>query len=97
MVMDTIDGKEKRAIYVFILRFVPLAMGTIAPCFLSHRNYESQYLAEVERQLSAIADLKVSERVQWRKERLKDCRHVSGKKAGEEPGGAGIEGSKMGR
>ena len=83
MVMDTIDGKEKRAIYVFILRFVPLAMGTIVPCFLSHRNYESQYLAEVERQLSAIADLKVSERVQWRKERLGGRSHVSGQRAGK--------------
>jgi hypothetical protein len=64
-------------------------MGTIASCFLSYRNYESQYLAALERQLSAIADLKVSELVQWRKKRLGDCSHVSGQRAGEEPGGAG--------
>jgi hypothetical protein len=54
MVMETIDGKENRTIYLFILLFVPLAMGTIAPCLLSYRNYESQYLAEVERQRSSI-------------------------------------------
>jgi len=81
--MDTIDGKEKRAIYVFHPAVRPLGDGhhrTLLP--FPPGIYESQYLAEVERQLSAIADLKVSERVQWRKERLKDCRHVSGKKAG---------------
>ncbi|MBF8306116.1 MAG: multi-sensor signal transduction histidine kinase, partial [Acidobacteria bacterium] len=37
-----------------------------------YRNYEQHHRVEVERQLSAIAELKVDELAQWRKERLGD-------------------------
>jgi hypothetical protein len=52
--------------------FVCVAVGIVAAGYVYYRNYEKQYRSEVERQLSAVADLKVGELVQWRKERLAD-------------------------
>ena len=49
-----------------------MAAGIVTVGYLHYRNYERQYRSEVESQLSAIADLKVSQPVQWRKERLAD-------------------------
>jgi hypothetical protein len=61
-----------RAGWLLGLIFVCLAAGIVAAGNFYYRNYEKHYRAEVERQLSAIADLKVGEVVQWRKERLAD-------------------------
>lgn len=52
------------------LVYVCLTAGIVAAGYFYYRNYERNYRSEVERQLSAIADLKVGELVQWRKERL---------------------------
>ncbi|MEI8064256.1 MAG: PAS domain-containing protein, partial [Verrucomicrobiota bacterium] len=49
-----------------------VAGGIIAGGFFYHRNFETHYRAEVERQISTIADLKVGELTRWRKERLGD-------------------------
>jgi len=54
------------------LIFVCLAAGIVTVGYLYYRNHERHYRSEVERQLSAIADLKVGELIQWRKERLVD-------------------------
>jgi PAS domain S-box-containing protein len=54
------------------LIFVCLAAGIVAAGYFYYRNYEKHYRSEVERQLSAVADLKVGELAQWRKERLAD-------------------------
>jgi len=54
----------------FLLVFVLLAAGIVATGTFYYRNYERHYRAEMERNLPAIADLKVGELVQWRKERL---------------------------
>ena len=54
------------------LIFVCLAAGIVAAGYFYYRNFEKNYRSAAERQLSAIADLKVSELVQWRKERLAD-------------------------
>ena len=62
-----------RASYTFVLVFVLLAAGIVVAGFLYYRNYEMRHRKEVERQLSAIAHLKVDELVQWRKERLGDA------------------------
>ncbi len=68
------DTREKlRAGYVFILLFVLLTAGIITIGYLSYRSYERQFRGEIERRLSAIAELKVSELVAWRKERLGDA------------------------
>jgi PAS domain S-box-containing protein len=66
-------GSAGRATYPFVLVFVLLAAGIVTAGFLYYRNYEMRYRTEVERRLSAIADLKVDELVEWRKERLGDA------------------------
>jgi len=66
-------GSTTRASYSFILVFVLLAAGIVIAGFLYYRNYEIRHRTEVERQLSAVADLKVDEIVHWRKERLGDA------------------------
>jgi len=71
--MKTYPEEEKRGLIVLILVFVGLALGIITAGYFYYRNYEKHYRAEVERQLSAIAELKVGELVQWRAERLSDA------------------------
>ncbi|MCX6564127.1 MAG: PAS domain S-box protein [Candidatus Aminicenantes bacterium] len=65
--------KERFPLVVLILVFIALASGIIAAGILYYRNYKQHYRLEVERQLSAIAELKVGELTQWRKERLGDA------------------------
>lgn len=71
--MEKYDNKEKRTLSVLLLIFVILSAGIVATGYLYYRNYEKHYRTEVERQLSAIAELKVDELVQWRKERSGDA------------------------
>lgn len=54
--------------------FLVLGAGTVAAGFRYYRGYERHYRGEVERQLAAIADLKVRELAQWRSERIGDGR-----------------------
>ncbi len=67
------DEKEKSSYNRLILIFAVLAAGIIAIGYLSYRGYERQYRSAVERQLSAVALLKVDELVAWRRERLADA------------------------
>ena len=71
--MKSYPEEEKRGLIVLILVFVGLAVGIITAGYFSYRNYGKQYRAEVERELSAIAELKVGELVRWRAERLSDA------------------------
>ena len=57
---------------LFVLIFAALAVGIVSAGFLAFYKIEKHYRGEVERQLSAIAELKQDELVQWRKERLDD-------------------------
>jgi PAS domain S-box-containing protein len=70
--MPNRETKDRRALGVLVTIFVCVAVGIVAAGYVYYRNYEKQYRSEVERQLSAVADLKVGELVQWRKERLAD-------------------------
>lgn len=63
----------RRASYLFFMVFVVLALGIVIAGFMYFRNYESRHRTEIERQLSAIAELKGDELVHWRKERLMDA------------------------
>jgi PAS domain S-box-containing protein len=65
-------GDGSRTTLAFALIFVLLAGGIVAVGFRYYRNYERQFRAEAERQLSTVAELKVVELAQWRKERLGD-------------------------
>ena len=61
------------ASWLFLLIFVLLAVGIVATGIFYYRNYERQFRTEAEQQLTAIAELKVGELSQWRKERLGDA------------------------
>ena len=62
-----------RTEYVLLLGFLLLAVGIVTVGYLYTLNYERRYRNGVESQLSAIGELKVSELVQYRKERLGDA------------------------
>ena len=63
---------ERLAGLTLLLIFGLLAAGIVTAGYLAYRNDEQHYRDEVARQLSSIAELKVSELTQWRKERLAD-------------------------
>ena len=60
----------------FIGIFAVLTAGFMVAGFLGYQGYEKRYRAQVERELSAIADLKVEELKQWRRERLGDAKII---------------------
>ena len=66
-------GEAARASYALVLVFVLLASGIVTAGHLYFRNFEKKFHNEVGRQLSAIADLKASELVRYRTERLGDA------------------------
>ena len=57
---------------VLFLVFILLAAGIITAGYVYFRAYEAHYRVAVERELSSIAELKVSGLLQYRKERLGD-------------------------
>lgn len=68
--METSDAPQWRASYILVATFLILAAGIVGAGYLYYWNYEARYRAAVERQLSAIAHLKMRELAQWRKEQL---------------------------
>lgn len=62
-----------RGTYVVTSAFVVLAASVVVAGLIYYRRTVKEYRVEVERQLTAIAELKVSDLVQWRKERLSDA------------------------
>ena len=69
---QTPDADARSTAAALNLAFAVLAAGILLAGHAYYRRYEIQYRTQVERQLSAIADLKVSQLVQWRGERLGD-------------------------
>jgi PAS domain S-box-containing protein len=59
-----------RPVFAFVLVFILLAVGSIVSGYYYYRNYERNHLDEAQSFLATVADLKVSELVQWRRERL---------------------------
>jgi signal transduction histidine kinase len=55
-----------------LVMFILLAAGILTTGWLYYRNYQKQFKTGIERELSAIADLKVEDLTQYRKERLED-------------------------
>ena len=62
----------RRSGILYLLVFAFLAVIIIAAGLLSYRNYKSHFLAEAERDLTAIAELKVNELANWRRARMND-------------------------
>jgi PAS domain S-box-containing protein len=56
-----------------LLIFLFLSAGIIVSGYLYYHNYEKQYRAKVEQELSGIAEMKIDELVDWKEERLKDA------------------------
>ena len=71
--MSCDDKKEKRTLAIYLSIFILLAAGIAIGGYLSYRNFEQQFRAHAERQLSVVAKLKASELSNWRKERLADA------------------------
>lgn len=70
----TYDIPISRTSHILAMIFVLMATGIITTGYLYSRHYEKNHRAEVEHQLSTIADMKVDELVRWREERLGDAR-----------------------
>jgi PAS domain S-box-containing protein len=68
--MKSIDNKEKRTPIYLLLIFLLFAIGIVIAGVEYFKSYQKNFRTEVENQLTAVADLKVSQIVQWRKERL---------------------------
>src|ERR1035437_3798397 len=62
--------KRMVAYYRFVLIFALLSLGIVAGGAIYFRQYERRYCTEVERQLSAVAEMKVDELVDWREGQL---------------------------
>jgi len=71
--MSKYDQKEKRTPVIYAAIFFLLVMGIVATGYVSYRNFEGQFRLQAERQISAIAELKVHGLVNWREERLSDA------------------------
>ena len=67
----TPEGGSATAL-LFALAFILLTAGIVVTGYHNYRKYAQDYRANVEYQLTAIADLKMIELLQWRKERLAD-------------------------
>ncbi len=71
--MKTYDAKKQQSLKLSILIFALLAACILTAGYFYYSDYEHKYRTVVEGQLSAIAELKVGELVQWRKERIADA------------------------
>jgi PAS domain S-box-containing protein len=71
--MKHYDNKTKRTLAVYIFVFFLMVLGFIISGYVSYRNFEQGFRHQAENQISSIADLKVSELVNWRRERLGDA------------------------
>jgi PAS domain S-box-containing protein len=70
---DEVQETQPRAVhvasYAHLLIFIFLTAGIITLSFLYYQHFKTNYRKEYEKQLSAIAELKVGELAQWRTER----------------------------
>ncbi|MGB9004802.1 MAG: ATP-binding protein [Candidatus Aminicenantales bacterium] len=79
--MERVPRRERRPSVFLILVITILAAGIILAGYSYYGNYAKNYRKAVEQQLAAIADLKVGELAQWRKERLGDAAVFYGNEA----------------
>ena len=70
---ERIDAATLRASRSFMLVFALVAAGLVSVGYVHFRDYEQHYRTEVERQLSAVAELKAGELAAWRSQRLADA------------------------
>jgi len=63
--MRSVAPSTRRAGLVLIPLFLFLAAGITTVGYFSCRSYQRHFRVEIEHQLSAVAELKVDELVQW--------------------------------
>lgn len=68
-----IDAANLRASGSFVLVFALMTAGLVTAGAIYYRNQVTQHRAEIERQLSAIAELKAGDLMNWRAERIGDA------------------------
>jgi PAS domain S-box-containing protein len=68
-----LEAQAGRSLAVFLLIFFLMAAGIATLGYLSYQDYERRFRAQVESQLSSIAELKVNELEDWRNERMVDA------------------------
>ncbi len=69
--LPTVQGEPtKRASVVLAAIFVLFSLGIVFVGYFYTRHYAEQYRAELEQQLTAAADLKAGELMQWKRERI---------------------------
>ncbi|MDO8281898.1 MAG: ATP-binding protein [Thermodesulfovibrionia bacterium] len=78
---ETPDASGMRASYVLVLIFLFLAVGILTAGYLYFRSHEKHYLDKVDQELSTIKELKVSQIVTWREERIRDVIIISDSEA----------------
>ena len=66
-------NEEKKISTILVMVFIILTLGISSAGYIYYNHYEKKFRAELENQLYSIAELKLSEIVQWRKERLGDA------------------------
>ncbi len=67
------NDKLKKIPLSFILLFIILSTLSVAISFYYFRNYKQEHRVEIEKQLTAISELKINNITQWRNERIKDA------------------------
>jgi PAS domain S-box-containing protein len=75
------NGSARNSTRLLFIVFLAVALGILTAGNLYYRQFQQRQRLEAERQLSAIADLKMSELVNWRKERLGDGEVLRGNPA----------------
>jgi len=70
--LETLEASGQRGRLVFLLGFILLAAGILITGWVYCRNYERQFRAGIEQQLTVIADWKAGDLAQYRLERLED-------------------------
>ena len=71
--MNLPEPTGRRAEWGLLLIFAILSLGIVVGGTFYYRHYERQFRAAAEHQLAAIAELKVGELAQYRKERMADA------------------------
>jgi len=71
--MNTPLKKDSRSLLVLMAVFIIVGAGIIAAGYFYYLDYRNRCQTEVERQLTAVSELKADGLVQWRKERLGDA------------------------
>ena len=72
------SGADALRLRPYALAFIAFAAGTVAVAYDYYHTTERKFRTEVEDQLLAVSELKTSELVQWRNERLGDAILIRG-------------------